>query len=144
MEPNRVSISTKGAYSLLDLLKVAKKNPEMNKVGAIATFTGIVKEYTSRGEVQKLIIETHPQEAIKALTRISTELCASQRIIDVFIHHFTGEFDVGEDLVYVIVTGKSRKDVFHTLKLAVERYKKEAAIWKKEYLKNGAAYWVAN
>lgn len=116
----------------------------MNKVGAIATFTGIVKEYTSKGEVQKLIIETHPQEAIKALTRISTELRASQGIIDVFIHHFTGEFDVGEDLVYVIVTGKSRKDVFHTLKLAVERYKKEAAIWKKEYLKNGASYWVAN
>jgi molybdopterin synthase catalytic subunit len=145
MEINRVGISTKGTLCLLDLLKAAKKNPEMKKSGAIASFTGIVRGYTSKGEeVQKLMIEAHPEEVIKALTRISTELCANQEIVDVFIHHFIGEFEVGEDLVYVVVIGKSRKDVFQTLRLAVERYKKEAAIWKKEYLKNGTSYWTAN
>jgi molybdopterin synthase catalytic subunit len=144
MENSRVSISPKGACSMSDLLKIAKKNPEMEKVGAIATFTGVVKGYTSRGKVEKLIVEAHSKEAIKALTSIVTELCANQKIIDVLIHHFIGEFNVGEDLVYVIVIGKSRKDVFNALELAIERYKKEAAIWKKEYLTNGTSYWIEN
>jgi molybdopterin synthase catalytic subunit len=67
--------------------------------------------------------------------------------VDVQIHHFVGEFNVGEDLVYVLIAGSHRDDVFPALREAVERYKKEAPIFKKEYVvtKDGAekAYWVA-
>ena len=139
-----VGITSKGEVTFQDLLNLAKSNPEMTHGGAIATFTGIVKGYTDEGkEVQKLVIEAYEEVAYKALTRISKELCARSGIIDVFIYHFIGEFDVGEDLVYVVVVGKSRKDVFKALEEAVERYKKEAALWKKEYLKDGTSYWIS-
>jgi len=63
------------------------------------------------------------------------------------IHHFTGEFDLGEDLVYVLVAGGHRENVFPALKEAVERYKKEAPIFKKEHItdKRGKrkSYWVS-
>lgn len=140
----RTEVNKKGAVSLQDVLNLAKRNPELKKGGAIATFTGIVRGYTHEGkEVQKLEIEAHPEEANKALAKISEELRAKPGVIDVLIHHLIGEFQVGEDLVYVVAIGKSRKDAFRALEEAVERYKKEATIWKKEYLKDGTSYWVS-
>ena len=48
------------------------------------------------------------------------------------IHHLLGEFNVGEDLVYVSVAGSHRPEVFEVLREAVERYKHEAPVFKKE------------
>lgn len=141
---NRVGISRKSTVSLQDLLSLAKRNPDLKKGGAIAAFTGIVRGYTHDGkEVQKLEIEASEDEASKALAEISEELRARPGVIDVLIHHLIGEFEVGEDLVYVVVIGKSRKDAFQALEEAVDRYKKKAEIWKKEYLKDGTSYWIS-
>jgi len=145
VDVERVGIDRKGMVSLQDLLNLARSNPEVEKGGAIATFTGIVRGYTHDGrEVQKLEIEAYEEEANRALARISEELCSRSGVIDVLIHHLVGEFYVGEDLVYVVVVGKSRKDVFQALEEAVERYKKEAAVWKKEYLKDGTSSWISD
>lgn len=140
----RTGVSKKDEVSLQDVLNLARSNPELKKGGAIATFTGIVRGHTHEGkEVQKLEVEAHPEEANKALAKISKELRANPGVIDVLIHHLTGEFHVGEDLVYVVTVGESRKDAFQALEEAVERYKKEATIWKKEYLKDGTSHWVS-
>jgi molybdopterin synthase catalytic subunit len=45
-----------------------------------------------------------------------------------------GDFQVGEDLVYVSVAGSHRLEVFEVLREAVERYKHEAPIFKKEQI----------
>jgi molybdopterin synthase catalytic subunit len=58
-------------------------------------------------------------------------------IVDVQIHHLVGKFEVGEDLVYVLVAGAHRQQVFPVLEEAVERYKKEAPIFKKELVATG-------
>ena len=58
-----------------------------------------------------------------------------------------GEFNVGDDLVYVAVAGSHRTEVFTVLREAVERYKSEAPIFKKEHVidEKGSAveYWVS-
>ena len=58
-----------------------------------------------------------------------------------------GEFKVGDDLVYVAVAGSHRTDVFPVLREAVERYKSEVPVFKKEHIidKQGSAseYWVS-
>ena len=68
-------------------------------------------------------------------------------IVNVQIHHLLGEFKVGDDLVYVAVAGAHRTDVFPVLREAVERYKSEAPVFKKESItdKKGASseYWVS-
>ena len=68
-------------------------------------------------------------------------------VVDVQIHHFTGKFSVGEDLVYVLVAGAHRQNVFGVLQEAVERYKHETPVFKKEHVldETGAkeAYWVS-
>ncbi len=52
------------------------------------------------------------------------------------IHHLLGDFNIGEDLVYVSVAGAHRTQVFQVLREAVERYKKEAPVFKKELVVN--------
>ncbi len=140
----RTGVWKKGDVSLQGILEFARNNPELKRGGAIVTFTGIVRGYTREGkEVQKLEVEAHTEEAGKALAKISAELRSRPGVVDVLIHHLAGEFYVGEDLVYVVVVGKSRSDAFQILEEAVERYKKEATIWKKEYLRDGTSHWVS-
>jgi len=52
-------------------------------------------------------------------------------------------FKVGEDVVYVVVAGRSREDVFPTLSETIERVKTEVPIFKKEKLSDGVSYWVS-
>ncbi len=140
----RVGIHDKGNVTLNDLVSLIKAHPEAKKAGAIVTFSGVVRGYTHEGkEVERLELEAYKEEAEKVLAKISDDLRSKPGILDVLIHHLVGEFSVGEDLVYIVVAGKSRKDVFPTLIEAVERYKHEAPIWKKEYLGDGSAYWVS-
>jgi molybdopterin synthase catalytic subunit len=129
-----VGIHEKGEFSLRDLLKSVKDRPDFSKAGALATFIGVVRGETPNGEaVQKLMLEAYEEKANEALSRICKELKEKEDVIDVQIHHLVGEFDVGEDLVYVVVAGTHRHNVFPVLEEAVERYKKEATIFKKEY-----------
>jgi len=138
----RGMVHRKGELSLFDVLNAVKRNPNIHLAGAIACFIGIVKSTGRNGSrVRKLEIEAAEEEANKTLTEICEKLMEREGVIDVHIHHFTGEFEVGEDLVYVVVAGRSRKDVFQALMDAVNMYKREAPIWKKEYTEKGA-YWV--
>jgi molybdopterin synthase catalytic subunit len=143
----KAGVHRKGTLTLPKILEDLRQNPDFSKAGAIATFTGVVREEAEReGKVQKLELEAYEEKANEVLTRICNDLKKRAGVIDVQIHHLLGEFNVGEDLVYVVVTGSHRKEVFSVLVEAVERYKKEAPIFKKEQLltKNGKrkAYWV--
>jgi molybdopterin synthase catalytic subunit len=145
--PTQAGVHKKGAFSLLDIMNNMKKEKAFTKAGAIALFIGIVRGETLKGEkVQKLRLEAYEEKADETLANICHDLRKRRGIVDVQIHHLLGEFSAGEDLVYVLVAGDHRKRVFPVLEEAVERYKKEAPIFKKEYVVNSkgktGAYWI--
>jgi molybdopterin synthase catalytic subunit len=145
---NSAGVHEKGAFSLPDLMKNVKDNPDSKKIGAITIFIGVVRAETLKGEkVQKLELEAYEEKANEVLASICDDLKKRRGIVDVQIHHLVGEFAVGEDLVYVVVAGDHRKNVFPILEEAVERYKEEAPIFKKEYIgsekSKTTAYWPA-
>ena len=130
------------------MMNLVKSNSEPQKVGAIAIFVGVVRgETKEKKEVKKLELEAYEEKADEALNTICVELEQTPGVVDVQIHHLLGEFKVGEELVYVLVAGQHRTNVFSALEKAVERYKKEAPIFKKEKIvgKKGKpeAYWVS-
>ena len=140
----KTGIDEKGTIKLLDMLEILEKNPRKEEAGAITIFIGRAKKYTRRNEVTEgLELDAYREKAEETLASISQELEKKNGVIDVIIHHMIGDFKVGEDLVYVIVAGKSRKDAFPVLREAVERYKHEAPIFKRELLKKGKPYWVS-
>jgi len=141
-------VHAKGSLTLSDIIESVKKHPDYHKVGAMALFVGVVRGETKKGEsVSGLELEAYDEKGNEVLEKICQDLKRKKGIVDVQIHHFTGEFDLGEDLVYVLVAGGHRENVFPALQEAVERYKKEAPIFKKEHItdKKGKrkSYWVS-
>lgn len=125
-----------------------KNESGFRKAGAIASFVGVVRGENQKHEtVEKLELEAYEEKANEVLRAICDDLKRKKGIVDVQIHHLLGEFNVGEDLVYVLVAGSHRKSIFPVLEEAVERYKKEAPIFKKETVITGKgrtkAYWTS-
>lgn len=144
----RAGVHKKGTLSVSNLINNVKKSGNFEKAGAIALFIGVARSETIEGEkVQKLTLEAYEEKANEVLAKICDDLSQKPGIVDVQIHHLLGEFNVGEDLVYVLVAGSHRTDVFPVLREAVERYKSEAPVFKKERVidKRGAVteYWVS-
>ena len=141
-------VHEKGTFSLEQMIRDVKKRRDFPNAGAIALFVGVARGHTLKGEkVEKLELEAYEEKANETLGKICGDLEKRPGIVDVQIHHLVGEFEVGEDLVYVMVAGSHRKQVFPVLEEAVERYKKEAPIFKKELITTGKgvrkAYWTA-
>jgi molybdopterin synthase catalytic subunit len=130
---HHAGVHEKGNLSLTNLMDSIKKNDKFEKTGAIALFIGVARgENTEGKQVQKLTLEAYEEKANEVLEKICDDLVKTPGIVDVQIHHLLGEFSVGEDLVYVSVAGSHRAEVFTVLREAVERYKHEAPVFKKE------------
>jgi len=143
-----VGIHRKGELTLSELLRSMKENPQFGRAGAVAAFVGVVRGETVDGEcVEGLELQAYEEEANRVLGAICEDLKQRKGVVDVQIHHFVGEFNVSEDLVYVAVAGAHRENVFQVLREAVERYKSEAPVFKKEYVvkEDGTkeSYWVS-
>ncbi len=137
-------IHNKGDLYLSEIIESIKNKPDFNKAGAIGVFIGVVRGETKRGEaVKKMRLEAYEEETNKVFNGICEDLRKRAGVIDVQIHHLVGEFRVSEEVVYAVVAGAHRTDVFQALNEAVERYKKESPIWKKEYLESGKSYWIS-
>ena len=141
-------VHEKGSFTAQDAIDNIKKDPDFPRAGAIGLFIGVVRGDTFEGhKVERLQLEAYEEKANQVLGKISSDLTQKQGIVNVQIHHLLGEFKVGDDLVYVAVAGSHREEVFSVLREAVERYKSEAPIFKKERVvdgKGGAAeYWVS-
>lgn len=141
-------VHEKGAFNIQNVLNNIKTDPNYHKAGALALFIGIVRGETLNSQrVEKLSIEAYEEKANQVLQKIRNDLMQKHGVVNVQIHHLIGEFEVGDDLVYVAVAGAHRTDVFPVLREAVERYKSEVPVFKKEYIldEQGTAsgYWVS-
>jgi molybdopterin synthase catalytic subunit len=144
----RAGVHDKGSIELAHVIQAARERGDFHKAGAIALFIGIVRGQTpNHAEVEKLELQAYEEQANQRLQSICEDLLTREGIVDVQIHHLLGEFAVGEDLIYVLVAGAHRHHVFPVLEEAVERYKTEAPIFKKETTvdKNGKtrSFWVS-
>jgi molybdopterin synthase catalytic subunit len=130
---DQACVHEKGTFNIQNLLDNARKNKNFSKAGAIAVFIGVVRGENNVGQkVMSMTLEAYEEKANEILNTISQELSRKPGIVDVQVHHMLGEFNVGDDVVYVSVSGSHRDEVFAVLREAVERYKKEAPVFKKE------------
>ncbi|MEM1941182.1 MAG: molybdenum cofactor biosynthesis protein MoaE [Candidatus Caldarchaeum sp.] len=111
--------------------------------GACAFFVGVVKK-RGRGpvDVEMLLMESYREHADKALNRICEEVRAEYGLAFVGVWHLVGEFKLGEPVVVVAAAGEGREEVFAGLRRAVERYKREPALFKKEVYVDGSSSWI--
>ena len=132
----KVGVHRKGTIRLADIIENTKQTKDYYKTGAITLFIGTVRNQTRNRKVTKLELQAYDEQANEILQEICKDLRKKEGVTDVQIHHLLGTFKPGEELVYVLVAGTHRDKVFPTLQEAVERYKKEAPIFKKEHTVN--------
>jgi molybdopterin synthase catalytic subunit len=136
-------IYQKGEISLNDIIKSIKNNQNVKNVGSIHTFTGIVRESSKEGKAVKgMKIDAYDELANNSINEICEKLKQEKGIIDVKIIHLKGDFMISEDVVYVVVASAHRKEGFKILQKAVDFYKKEVAVWKREDFKDGTSKWI--
>ncbi|MCL2134807.1 MAG: molybdenum cofactor biosynthesis protein MoaE [Candidatus Bathyarchaeota archaeon] len=145
---NRAGVHVKDLINVDNVIESIKHHKDFSKTGVIGLFIGVVRGETLEGgvKVEKLVLEAYEEKADEVLEQICNDLTQKPGIVDVQIHHLTGEFSVGDDLVYVAVAGSHREQVFPVLQEAVERYKSEVPIFKKECVLDETGkseYWVS-
>ncbi len=144
----QAGVHEKGSFNIQNVLENVKKSPNFDKTGAIAIFIGVARGETFEGKkVEKLTMQAYEEKADAVLSEICSNLTKRPGVVDVQIHHLLGDFDVGEELVYVAVASSHRNEAFSVLKEAVERYKSEAPVFKKEKVTDDkgeiSEYWVS-
>ena len=136
-------IYEKDEINLSNILFSLKNHPEIQEVGSILTFTGIVRNTSKDGKlIRSLEIDAYEELANQSIDKICKEIREIPGIVDVIIIHFKGVFEIKDELVHVIIASSHREEGFKALRLAVERYKKEIAVWKKEVFLDGNSEWV--
>ncbi len=128
--------STPEWVTLSALIAAVRSHPDIDKAGAILTFTGIV-----RGEARALEFDIYNGQAQQSINTITYDLTHLKGIIDVKIYHKAGRIEKGEDIVYIVVAAAHREEGFKALRTSIERLKAEVPIWKKELTEHGER-WV--
>ncbi|MDY6865200.1 MAG: molybdopterin synthase [Halobacteriota archaeon] len=128
-------------YTLNSLILKVRSSSDIHKAGAIGTFTGIVRGVAGGVEVKALEFEKYAGVAEEKINHIVEDLKAREGVLEVLIHHRSGYIETGNDIVYIVVLGAHRSQVFSALSDAIERVKKEVPIWKKELTIDGD-YWI--
>ena len=136
-------IYSKGEIDLESIIIAVKENSKIIEAGSIHTFTGIVRNTSKEGKpVVKMKIDAYDELANNSISKICDRLKQNKGIIDVRIIHLKGEFELSEDLVYVVVVSAHRDEGFEAIKNAVNMYKKEIAVWKREDFSDGSSEWI--
>lgn len=99
-----------------------KNNPEYEKVGMILCHNGVVRGYSKDGrKVKGLKVKLDKTKLINLINRIKNK----PGIIDVLVDIREGKLKIGEDIMFVVIAGDIRENVFPALKEAVNSIKSD-------------------
>jgi len=110
--------------------------------GAVALFSGVVREQTGGRRVKFLEYEAHATMAAARMREIAAELRARwPGIRRVAILHRVGRLEIGEPSVMIAVSSPHRREAFEACRFAIDTLKESVPVWKKEYFEDGEI-WV--
>ena len=133
-------ITAKVTNSVISADSLAEK-VKSDSAGAIATFSGNVRNHDKDRKVAKLTYEVHPN-AQNVLEKITEEVSLNYEIEHVAIAHRYGEIPIGDCAFAVAVSAAHRAAAFACCQELVERVKAELPIWKHQLFANGDSEWV--
>ena len=111
------------------------------RVGAVATFTGLVRDLNDAARVSTLTLEHYPGMTEKALAHIVDDAKQRWDIYDALVIHRVGPLKPGDQIVFVAVTSAHRGESFAACQFIMDYLKTRAPFWKKEQTPEGER-WV--
>ena len=121
-----------------EITAVRAGNP---KVGAVASFVGVVRDVNDGAGVSTLTLEHYPGMTEKALEGIVEQAAARWEVLDCTVIHRHGRLAPTDQIVFVAVASSHRGDAFAACQFIMDYLKTEAPFWKKEETPGGER-WV--
>ena len=111
------------------------------KIGAIASFVGVVRDLNEGADVAEMTLEHYPGMTERALEKIVGEARARWDIYDALVVHRVGTLKPTDQIVLVVVAGAHRGEAFQACEFLMDYLKTRAPFWKKEKTREGGR-WV--
>ena len=121
----------------LEIRRISKDS----KIGAIASFVGLVRDVNDGAAVGSMTLEHYPGMTEKALAAIVEEAKSRWEVLDCTVIHRYGELKPTDQIVLVVVASGHRGDAFAACEFIMDYLKTQAPFWKKEQTPEGA-HWV--
>jgi molybdopterin synthase catalytic subunit len=128
------------SYADEDSVRLKPDTPSGGADGAIATFTGLVRDHNQGRQVRFLEYEAYVPLAVRALSLIVEEAQTAWPTVRLGIHHRIGRLDIGEASVIIAAASPHRADAFAACRYAIERVKQIVPIWKREHFEGGEVW----
>lgn len=133
-----VSIQQEDFDAGMELLALRRENP---KVGAIASFVGLVRDINDGNEVSAMTLEHYPGMTEKSLEEIIDQAKRRWHIFDTKVIHRIGQLRPMDQIVFVAVSSSHRGEAFAACEFIMDYLKTLAPFWKKEQTDQGS-HWV--
>ena len=111
------------------------------KIGAIASFIGLVRDLNQGDHVAEMTLEHYPGMTEKALEEIVSESCKRWDIFEPTVVHRVGTLRPFDQIVLVVVASAHRGEAFAACEFLMDYLKTRAPFWKKEQTPTGSR-WV--
>jgi molybdopterin synthase catalytic subunit len=111
------------------------------RVGAVASFVGVVRDMNEGGTVEEMTLEHYPGMTERSIEEIIAQAHGRWKIYDVLVVHRVGTLKPTDQIVLVVVTSAHRADAFAACEFIMDYLKTRAPFWKKEKTPSGAR-WV--
>jgi len=110
-------------------------------IGAVASFTGLVRDIADERAVSALTLEHYPGMTEKKLAEIESEANRRWPLEATLIIHRYGRMEPGEPIVLVAAASKHRAAALEACAFLMDWLKTKAPFWKLEE-GDGEAAWV--
>ena len=121
-----------------EIAALRRGNP---RIGAVASFVGIVRDVNDGGTVQAMTLEHYPGMTERQLEKLEAEARRRWTLNDVLIVHRYGTLLPGDRIVLVATTSSHRQAALESCEFLIDWLKTKAPFWKKEQTPEGAR-WV--
>ncbi|UCV05279.1 molybdopterin synthase catalytic subunit MoaE [Dechloromonas denitrificans] len=111
------------------------------RVGALASFVGLVRDINAGAGVSEMTLEHYPGMTEKALEEIVVEARGRWALYDALVIHRVGPLKPCDQIVLVAVTSAHRGEAFAACEFIMDYLKTRAPFWKREVTPDGA-HWV--
>lgn len=123
--------------------EVARISTGRSNIGAIVTFTGVVRaEGEAFNSVASITLEHYSGMAEAELNRIEQMVREKWNLSDCLIIHRVGTLKCGDNIVLVATTAEHRAAAFEAAMHLMDWLKSDAPFWKKERGAGGGSEWV--
>jgi len=112
-------------------------------VGAVVTFTGLVRDFELDGSIDSLSLQHYPGMTETLLQEIVDQANKRWNLIGSTVIHRVGELLPRDQIVFVGVASQHRADAFEAAQFVMDYLKTKATFWK-QVSQDGKQHWVAS